>query len=275
MAATTTPVFDTTHGVAEANLCNIALAKIGVEPIQDTDPAVENSEPSRACRRHYAATRDELLRDYEFNFARKIGNFNENTTYAQPGNWDYVYDPPPSVTVLRVLEVDNDKDAPFELMDAELFSDRYSSESYIFSANTNTSITLTGISATDIAKLTVGDLVTGTGIPVGATIATIGTVSATISAAATGSAAITVSSPRKLQARYLVQVVNPALFDSIFRDALALRLASKLAFPLTGKLDLSQVLQAEFAAIMAQAGITSSKEKFEEEGEELWTGRNG
>jgi hypothetical protein len=272
MAATTVPAFDGTYGVAEANLCNIALARIGVEPILDT---VEDSEPARACRRQYARTRDELLRDYDFNFSIQAENFNENTTYLQKEKWSYVFDPPPVLSILRVIRVDNDADAEFELRDAHLFANRYSTSGYSITATTsNGTVNLTGISASDIGLLKVGHLITGTGISAGTTIATIGTNSATISQNATASGTVTLSSPKKLQARYVLQVINPALFDPVFYDALALRLASKMALALTGKVELEQASQSEFAAIINQANIASSKEKFDEEGETLWTERS-
>jgi hypothetical protein len=206
MAPTTVPAFDATNGVAEANLCNIALAKIGVEPILDT---TEDSEAARACRRQYARTRDELLRDYDFNFSINIGDFDEDAVYTQLGKWSYAYDVPTGTVILRIIEVDNDPNAEFEFRDGHLLSNLY-----------------------------------------------------------------TVDSPRSLQVRYIVQVTDPADFDVVFSEALTLRVASKICFSITGKFDLAQGMQAEFAAIISQAGITSSKEKFTEEGETLWTERD-
>ena len=268
MSAVPVPDFDATYAEDEAFLCNLALGKIGIEPILDTS---EDSECARACRRQYARTRDELLRDYNFNFAMKLVSFFENTSYRK-GTWDLVFDPPPNISVKRIIRIDNDDEAEFEYRDAHLFTGRHTDESYTFVATTiSGDETLSAISEIDL--LDIDDLITGKGIPDGTVIESIGASSAEMSAKATASATITVTSPRKLDVFVMCQVVDPSLFDDLFQEALALRVASKIAMPLTGKNDLVQLMQAEFAALVSQAGIASSKEKHKEEGETLWTQR--
>jgi hypothetical protein len=66
-------------------------------------------------------------------------------------------------------------------------------------------------------------------------------------------------------------VIDPDLFDPLFRDALVLRVASKVAMQLTSSPNVAQGLQAEFAAIMNLAKQASSEESVTEVPEDKWT----
>jgi hypothetical protein len=69
-----------------------------------------------------------------------------------------------------------------------LASQQVQTDSNPFTANTNSNTTLSSISNTDRGLLSIGDAVTGSGIPVGAVITALGTNQVTISAAATATA---------------------------------------------------------------------------------------
>lgn len=53
---------------SDIQICNIALSNIGVAPIQSFQ---ENSKAARECNLRYGVSRDSVLRDHDWNFARK------------------------------------------------------------------------------------------------------------------------------------------------------------------------------------------------------------
>lgn len=213
MPAVPIPAWTTGYEVAEATLANRALARLGADLIRDT---AEDTPAARQVRSVFAATRDELLRDYEFNFAQKYLELSEDDAYADPkADWFFAYTIPASPVILKLLEIDGNPDNLFEVIGA------------------------------GTARRLLCNIITTTG------------------------------TPNKLAIKYVERIVDPAGWDSLFQDALVLRVASKLAIPLVKRPDLAQALQGEFAAIFTLAKRASSKERVLEAGEPLWTERTG
>lgn len=72
-------------------ICNLALSEIGGRQLVDF--ATDTSEEARACRLHYAQTRDALLRRHQWNFAQVRADLDENAT-APVSDWDSAWDLP-------------------------------------------------------------------------------------------------------------------------------------------------------------------------------------
>lgn len=88
MPAVTPPTFDFIYGVKEAEVCNKALVTIGAELIRNTE---EDTKQSRLCRVVYADTRDELLRNYPFNFAIKIAMIPNDENFTPRDEFRYAF----------------------------------------------------------------------------------------------------------------------------------------------------------------------------------------
>lgn len=56
-----------------------------------------------------------------------------------------------------------------------------------------------------------------------------------------------------IKVRYLSQVTDPTIFDSLFTEALAARLAAELAIPLTDSLNLSKLMIDMYTSKIAEA----------------------
>jgi len=278
MAAITAPTWTAGLELKEAAVANLALYRIAADPIKDT---LEDTPSSRQCRVVFPAVRDELLRDYPFNFAMRRANLAEDTSFSPKGEWTYAY-----------------KVEPYPA-------------AYATIGTTALSAVLTGFTGLAVNALR-GLKVSGAGIPTGAYVVSNDATTVTLNAAATASASITITmalamlkllevdgnnansfeiigegpsrrllcnlvtttgTPNLLEIKYVEQVADPDSWDSLFKDALVLRLGSKLAVPLTKRADLAQFLQGEFAAILTLAKMASSKERVVEEGESSWTAR--
>lgn len=84
---------------SEVSICNLALGKIGAGTIVALD---EESTEARACRLHYAPTRDEILRSHRWNFAIKAESLVQSVD-KPPFGWAFQYALP--TDCLRVLEM--------------------------------------------------------------------------------------------------------------------------------------------------------------------------
>lgn len=69
------------------------------------------------------------------------------------------------------------------------------------------------------------------------------------------------SSVTPLIIKYTKEVEFPTLFDAIFVEALVLKLAAKLAVPLTGDAQKEQMMLQQYVAVMLQANKASGKER--------------
>jgi len=148
----------------EAEICNMALSRIGEVRISDLS---DLSEEAYQCKLFYYQTRDEVLRDYPWNFAGLEAELAPlSDTNLTP--FEYKYQLPLNCLNVRIL------------------------------------IDIAGESYADLEdEYRVG-----------------------------GRAIYTNVSPCAI--RYTQKVEDPGLFDSCFVEAFALKLASKIAFNLTG-----------------------------------------
>lgn len=284
MPAVATPAFDSVYAVLEAGICNKALSRISADVIKDTD---EDTKQSRACRVVYAQTRDELLRMYPFNFATKTALVPEDSAYPFPMD-EYAY--------------------AHKAEDHESFAGTGALGAVIITA-----ITGITVDARLIGRVISGAGVQANTrvVSVDTTIGseTI-TVDRPFSAGATAftshipalkfleierndanifelvgggdskrifsniqGAYDDVDLVYKLEIKYIEQVIDPAKFDSMFLDALALRIASKICIQMTSNAALAQILQQEFASIMQIAQNTSGQERQLDSPDAFWTER--
>jgi hypothetical protein len=288
MALITPRTFDAVFGLQEAEICNLALSRGAQEVMRDHE---EDSKQARLARAIYATTRDELLRMYQFSFARKTAFVHEDEEFAQPKDiWEYAY---------RKLD-----------------------ELYFEGMTTLGSADITAIPEVDLLPSDeyIGRIVFGTGIPVGARIVSIlnqtmtldrvataaGTVEmlmylpmlrllstgadrfatrqvvdghimsnavSDLASTRTTSLLVVVDIPNRLEVQYTEQVIDPSKFDPLFTDALVLRMAQKMAPPSSTNRSLGRDLAAEFSSIMREAMIASSREAIVDEPEPRWTDR--
>lgn len=281
MAAITQLAFDSVYGVKEATLCNHALYRIGSEVMKDS---VEDTKVSRVCKAVYAQTRDELLRNYPFAFATKRTYITEDDAPVDPlGEFLYAY---------RTYDVDTSfvgttaVSATLSAVTAGLADEMVGRSISGTNIPTGTRI----VAVNDTAHTITLDRPC-TDVAVGTTL-TIRIPLLKIVSIATGGESLyetvnsgdrsrilcnvvsmvdPVSSDNLLEIQYVEQVIDPDLFDPLFRDALVLRVASKVAMQLTSSPNVAQGLQAEFAAIMNLAKQASSEESVTEVPEDKWT----
>ena len=280
MAIVVAPAFDIVYGVKEAEICNKALSSIGGELIRDT---LEDTKQSRVCRNVYQDTRDELLRNYPFNFATKIAMIPNDDAYVQPMD-EFTY--------------------AYKVEDHEAFT-----------GTANTASTITAVAGITIDDRLIGRAVSGAFIQANTRILSVDAILGTITLdrATTGAAtSFTSYIPiikileiatnennifeivgggsfkrlltkvlseqgddliYRLELKYVEQVIDPAKFDSMFSHALALRIASKIAIDITKDPRISQMMQQEFSSIFQAAKISSSEEKQLDAPDPWWTDR--
>lgn len=81
-------------------ICNMALGRIGIDQtIENIDDA---NNRSRMCKLFYAETRDQLLRDFDWNFAKAVvaaGLVSDEMSFG----WQYTYSYPNDAVVVRAL----------------------------------------------------------------------------------------------------------------------------------------------------------------------------
>ena len=148
----------------EVEICNMALSRIGEYRIADLS---DLSEEAQVCSLFYNQTRDEVLRDYPWNFATKRA---ELAPLSDPNltPFEYKYQlPTDALNVITLIDVEGET---YEDMDSE----------YLVEGRAiHTNISPCGI-------------------------------------------------------RYTQKIEDPGLFDSAFVEAFVLKLASKIAFRITG-----------------------------------------
>jgi hypothetical protein len=278
MAAVNQAAFDVVHELAEADICNTALSRAGATLMQDTDELTKQAD---FCRRNYAVTRDELLRIFPANFALRMIRIYEDTGYPDP-----------------VLD---DRTA-FSL---ERWTD--------LTATVTASATITGIPVADITDDMVGMEVSGTNIQPGSRVLSINTTTGQIvmdRPAIGAGTAITLhwhvmkviqvnGKPESvfevdgggrsrvvltdeasgsetldyLDVKVVLQVIDPSVFDALFRSALILYLAAKGCTGLTGDKAKSDRLSSEFSSMLTSAAASSSEEHQVDERDDPWTSR--
>jgi len=287
MATVTRPRFDAVYGVEEAEICNKALMRLSADIIKDTD---EDTKQSRACRVVYSQTRDELLRSYPFNFAMKTAYVPQDVAFAQPMD-EYEY--------------------AFNAEDHQSFTGTTTTAGATITAITGITVTSRLIGRhvigsqvpADTRIISVVDTIGAESITLDRPV-TLGSVGASlqiripmlklleiahndtnifevIGGGANRRILCSMYSPESgatvppydLEIKYVEQVIDPSTFDSMFIDALALRIASKMAVTLTTNAQLATLMQQEFAAIMQLAQNSSSQERQVDAQEPFWTDR--
>ena len=283
MPAVTPAAFDTIYGVKEAEICNSALSMIGAELILNTN---EDSKQSRAARGFYAATRDELLRLYPFNFASKITLVPQDVGYELPmDQYEYAYKAEDHRAVVcvgangaSVISITSGVPMDSRLLGRMVYGAGIQSGTRITAYQvTPAQITIDRPLTADITSATIAialikilevdkndnnifEVVGG------------GSDRRILCNLYTGTED---ESPYAyiLEMRYVERVVDPDQFDSMFKHALELRLASKLVIPLAKTLSMKQALDQEFSSIFQAAKISSSEERQIDEAEPLWSDR--
>jgi hypothetical protein len=280
---------DNVYAIAESQVSNLALARIGADLIKTT---LEDTPSARQCRAIFGPTRDEMLRDYDFNFATRRIMFARNTTAETLGAWAYCYDIPnaSAFNVLKVVDIAANASNLYEVYNRQINCDLVS-DSAGADITAATMALVTGIvTVSSVADLFEGRpvMMTAGTIPTGISLNTVYWVrdltATTFKLAATpgGTAlvgtvtpgsGITISPLAYLDTKVVLSIVDTSTWDTLFKDAFVLRMASKLAIPLVKRADLAQFLQSEFAAIFSLAKSASKQEQPTDESDVLWTDR--
>ena len=287
MAVVTAPTFDTVYGVKEALICNLALARIGIDPIRDTD---EDSKQSAACKAAYPAARDRLFRSHPFNFCTKSSLVGEDESY-QFGKNGFAY--------------------AYKSEDRKSFSGVNDTDEVIASIPEAGSVG--GIVLDDSI---LGRVVIGTNVPQNATIIAYDEVARTITLdrpttdevtsftmvipvvaiwsvgsnkdnrfevfgggasqrVFTNIVSETIDLVRHVDIKYSSRVIDPDLFDDAYKDALVIKIAYDVCLNLTKNGNLFLALGNEYRSLLEAAKVSSSKEKQKFSAEEPWTERSG
>lgn len=168
---------------SEVSICNQALSLIGQPSIVALS---DSSKQAIECNKWYESERDNLISNFNWNFARKRAALAQDAT-APAFEWLYQYVMPSDC--LRALEIYGPVD-PLWVVEADrLLTDE-------------TSVNLV----------------------------------------------------------YLYRVTDPNKFPTIFREALSYRLASKIAFTLTNKTNLTETMWAAAEAVILRATLTDAIE---------------
>jgi hypothetical protein len=267
-----TPVTAPTNLTApEAGIANRALARIGAEFIRDAE---EDTPSNRQCRAAFPSTRNELLRDYDFNFAQRIFTLVEDVGTSIP-----------SVVTNSTVNITFTGQTINALVGKTITGAGIPADTVIIS-NTATAAVMSKAataSATITATVTLPKapwlhvFILPTSPVILKVLDIGGNVDNRYQVVGAGSSRRILcdveSSDGFLEARMVEEVSDTTAWDSMFTDALVLRLASKIAVPLTKRADLAQALQAEFAAIYSLAKKSSGEESVLQVVPPLWTDR--
>jgi hypothetical protein len=96
---------------SEVQMCNLALSRIGEEPISAID---EGGNKANLCQTYYTTIRDELLSNHDWGFARKrraLALLSEDAV----GRWTYTYQMPVDCLKPRFVEYGGRQDTPFRI----------------------------------------------------------------------------------------------------------------------------------------------------------------
>lgn len=115
MPAITPLAWDTGFEVAEGHIANLALDRIGADHLKATE---DDTPISRIARATFMTTRDELLRNYDFNFAKIFLSLSEDTAITLLGEWEHAYSLPATPIILKVLKINDNPENLFAVMGA-------------------------------------------------------------------------------------------------------------------------------------------------------------
>lgn len=254
----------------EAAIANLALARLGVDLIKDT---TEDTPQSRQAKAVFQTTRDELLRDYDFAFAKR------DTVLISDAGTAY-----PSITTNSTTALTGFTGlTPGALVGKTITGTGIPAGTTIVSNDATSAVMSAAATASGAVTVTVsiqkGSLsyayIVPT-VPVCLKVLEVGNVKENqfeVIGAGAGRRVLAnvATTTGQLAVRYVEQVADPDQWDPMFKDALVLRIASKLAVPLVKSPQMAQFLQAEFAAIFIKAAMASSGERVLDTGEELVT----
>lgn len=285
MALVASPTFDYVHELQEAEICNIALSRLGSELIRDT---TEQTKQARLCRSMYPVSRDQLLSAFQFGFATRSANVPEDDSYLFPfGDYEYVYiadsdsqftgtcDTASTITGISGITVDE------SLIGMELYGD---------GIRTNTRIT--AVDDTEGAETITIDRPTteavsdfGIRIPMLKVLETNHDPDSLFEVIGSGSdkriLCDDVSSVNEttglnmLEIRYTYAEINPDNFSQSFKDALALLIAMKISLSLTKGIQMRQTITQEFNAMLMAAKIAAADERNISAADYWWSDRQG
>jgi len=179
--------------ISDVEICNKALIKIGQNTITSL---TENNTTARTCNIIYSDSRDAVLRDHTWSFARKIISLNVLAN-EEVINWDYLYVYPP--TCLFIIKIFNETD-----LDTNNYKELLSP------------ITDTKVIASNLEEAYI---------------------------------------------EYIMKILNPNLFDSLFINALVHKLASELSMRITGNQTLSNNLLQTYSIVLSEAKKKDAQEK--------------
>jgi hypothetical protein len=105
----------------ETSICNLALAKLGIDPIMALTDA---SKPAQYCKRFYGGARDEVLSAHRWNFAMGRATLNRLAT-APAFEWAFAYQLPDDC--LRVIQLNGydttERKGEFSIEGREMLTD--------------------------------------------------------------------------------------------------------------------------------------------------------
>ena len=91
--------------MSDVDICNRALRHLGVS-VEIANLETEKSKEAKACRRFYTDTRDEVLRDFDWPFARvteELAIVEDFTDDTGAHDWSYAYRYPADAIAVRRL----------------------------------------------------------------------------------------------------------------------------------------------------------------------------
>ena len=285
MALVAARLFDYRYELDEADICNAALARASVERIVDTE---ENTKQARFCREHYPATRDELFRIFPANFAVRYVRCFRDDDYRFPlddGRQAYKLERWRTITGTvtqgsAVVTAIAAADLPFlkdDIIDMEASGTGIRDGSRVASfdavAGTVTLDRIASAAGTEVTLHLPVMKVLEVGYDKNQPFERIGGGEDARIISPISSGYDSVEKLDYIDVKVVLQVVNPAWFDSLFRNALILYLAVKAALPLAADKAKYGELKAEFSSMLASASYSSSEERQVEEPEGFWTDR--
>ena len=282
MPAIVMATFDPVYGLKEAELCNKALIRAGAETMLDS---AENTKQGRLSRAIYADTRDELLRIYPANFAIRYGWIPRDSAYEfKSGLFSYAYKvedwEPIAGTLAAGAAVITAVPAAFFLAAPQLIDRVVVGTNIPQGARIQSFDSLAGTITLDRVSTGIGASIEcyipnlkilGIADDDSALFETVGGERAR--RILTNVSSGVVDDVSFLNVKYVHSVADPDEFDETFKDALILRLASKMAVSLAKDSGLAGRLQGEFSAVLKASNTASSEERQVDEGEGFWSDR--
>lgn len=274
------------------NICNDALSRIGEHSITDYDTGTDRL--SVLCQRFYPAARRELLQSYEWSFATRHATIYQ-TTETPTNGFEFAYELP--FDLLQMLKIYNSYSGTIQEYRIELLPSNEELDLEILTLDVpptpkhwTPGKTVTGQTSTKtcviIGRLSsliyvitdrTGAFTLGEILSDGTNSADQGAANPTVATAKTDQGAFTrlymdyEDSNDQAVIKYIADVEDPDKFPPFFQAALASALAAKLVIPVTGDLQLKQVILGETIAYTRQAMQRDGQgDREQDDGSDLW-----